>query len=624
MSDEKLHIVLCGGASLPAKYKKVARSHIHKFHCDPNIKEGRINIDLPHLIKQVNCHFPSRIKDLLEIAGYVYAADRMTKRGQPISLEYHGWSRKFHFYIKVRDHSFWQKKSVKDALSKLLTFTTGDLSYEFTFIKGGKDIGQINLFDDPSITLNKKENTSIALFSGGLDSLAGALEILSTTDYNLILVSHHSNNFAVTQIQKNIYNLLSNDFPNRIQRFPFTCSLSGERAVEETQRSRIFLYTSIAFSLMTLAKEKTINVFENGMTSMNFPKRQDMMNARSSRTTHPQTIALLEVFFNTISSEKIKVEQPFFEITKAEVVEKIQKYGKLNYLNSTITCTKTFNISKKTSPASHCGICSQCIDRRFATLTAGVEDYDAIYDTDILQDSIEDNEGYTHLCDYITMAKNFSEMTAMQFPYDMLNELSDMIDYLSGKTDTDKIQKVYELTQKHSNNILIALKKIRQNEDIFKPKKKRTIYSFLDDRVFLRPPVERLIERICEKMNIAIPIAFERAKPTHENVLNDQIHALLKSEQTDYEREFPSIKFAFARTIPDHSFPEYNLLLEAKLLKKNSSKADFTNQIAADIVKYGEAYKLFLIYDPERKIVDDEDFAKDFRNQLNCFIKILR
>src|SRR5690606_28586697 len=106
-----------------------------KFHCDPSVREDRVNIGLPHLIKQVNCYFPARIKDLLEIAGYIYAADRMTKRGLPTQLEYHSWSRKFHFYIKVRDHSFWHRKTVKDSLSKLLTFTTGDLSYEFTFLK---------------------------------------------------------------------------------------------------------------------------------------------------------------------------------------------------------------------------------------------------------------------------------------------------------------------------------------------------------------------------------------------------------------------------------------------------------------------------------------------------------
>lgn len=624
MSDNKQHIVLCGGATLPAKYKDWPNSHIHKFQCNPGIKENLLNIELPHLVRQVNCFFPDRIKDLLEIAGYVYAADRMTKRGQPTQVEYHNWSRKFYFIVKVRDHKFWQKTEIVDSLRNLLIFTTGDLSYDFTFLEGGKDVGQTNLFDNPKIELEKKENSSIALFSGGLDSLAGALELLNTSDNDLFLISHHSNNFAVSKIQKSVFDLLKKDFPGRVQRFPFTCNLKGERAVEETQRSRIFLYTSIAFSLMALSKSKTINVFENGMTSLNFPKRQDMMNARSSRTTHPQTIYLLAKFFSTLSGENVKVKQPFFNLTKAEVVEKIKQYGKLSYLNSTITCTKTFNISKKTSPASHCGVCSQCIDRRFATISANVEDYDAIYDINILKDSIDDDEGFTHLCDYISMAKRLSEISSFNFPYEMLSELDEVIEFLPGGTITEKIQAIYELTQKHSNNILSALKKIRLNEDIFKPKKKRTIYSFLDDRAFLKQPVERLIERIIEKMRIAIPIAYERHKPANENTLNDLINALFVSEQADYEREFPAIKCAFARTIPDHSFLEYNLLIEAKFLKKNSSKADFTDQIASDIIKYGQTNKLFLVYDPERKIVNDIEFKEYFEKQQSTYIDIFR
>jgi len=623
MSDQRTNIILCSGASLPTKLRKAPKHHIHKFHCDPARKEHNVNIELPHLIKQVNCHFPPRIKDLLEIAGYIYAADRMTKRGNPSQVEYHSWSREFQFFIKVRDHKFWNKKSIAKNLSKLLTFVSGDLSYNFTFLEGGKDAGQGNIFDNENISLDKKENTAIALFSGGLDSLSGALELLNTTDLNLILISHQSNNFMVTKIQKDIFNLLDKDFPGRLQRFPFTCSLHGERAVEETQRTRIFLYTVIAYSLMSLADEKSIYVFENGITSINFPKRQDMMNARSSRTTHPQTIYLLEQFFTSISSTPVKVSHPFFTFTKTDVFEKIKKYGKLNYLNSTITCTKTFNVSKKESPAVHCGECSQCIDRRFASFSSSVENYDVIYDTDILKDAMKSDEGFTHLCDYITIAHGFSEMSAIQFPYDMLNVLSDIVPYLPGPTNTDKIQMIYELTQRHSNQVLLALQKIRIQENLFKPKKEKTIYSFIDDRVFLKPPVERLIERICEKTSAAIPIAFERQKPQHENVLNDQLNALLIAEG-EYKREFPAIKFSFARTIPDHSFPEFDLLIEAKLLKKNTSKSAITDQIGADVHKYGSAHKLFILYDPERRIVDDVDFKKDFEKYPSCFIYIIR
>ena len=84
--------------------------------------------------------------------------------------------------------------------------------------------------------------------------------------------------------------------------------------------------------------------------------------------------------------------------------------------------------------------------------------------------------------------------------------------------------------------------------------------------------------------------------------MNDQLNALLIAEKGEYKREFPAIKFSFARTIPDHSFTEYDLLIEAKLLKKDTSKAAITDQIGADIHKYGSANKLFILYDPERKL----------------------
>ncbi|MBK7358113.1 MAG: 7-cyano-7-deazaguanine synthase [Saprospiraceae bacterium] len=623
MADEKTHIVLCGGSPLPKNYKGVAASHLHRFSYDHNSKERNINIGLPHFIKTVNCHFPDRIKDLVEIAGYIYAADRMIKRGNPEQVEYHSWARKFHFHIKVRDYNFWKQKQISERLNDALCFIAGDLDYKFTFIKGGQDVGQKNLFDNEKIKLEKKDNSVIALFSGGLDSLAGALEKLETTNQNLILVSHRSNNFTVSQIQENVFNLLNNDYPNRIQYFTFYCNLSGERAVEETQRTRIFLYSSIAYALMSLSSQKQILVFENGMTSINFYKRQDAMNARASRTTHPQTIALLENILSFISGETIELVHPFLYNTKTDIVEKIKMYKKQHYLNSTISCTRTFQSFSNNSQATHCGGCSQCIDRRIAAYASHQEDFDAIYDADISKDSIEDKEAWTHLCDYINLAYRFSKMNGMSFNYELFDVLQDIIPFLKGnERNTDKMKKIFELTQKHTDQVFHALQRIRLNENIRKPKKGNTIFNFIDSRVYLKPSVERLIERISEKLMIALPIACERQKPNSENALNDLIKALIMAESDDYSREFPVIKFSYTKTVPDHSYLDCNLFIETKYLRGDTTKNVVTKSIAEDLVKYGDKHKLFVLYDPERKITDEQEFKNDFEKYPNC--KILR
>lgn len=626
MINSNSHVILCGGVNLPRKYKKYASSHIHNLSINPSNTNHNVNLELPHFIKSLNCHFPDRIKDLMEIAGYVYAADRSIGRGATDSLEYHSWSRELNFFIKVRDISFWKNSEIIKCLSEALTFVSGDQMHSFTFESGGGDIGQGNLYDTEGIQLEKKDNSIICLFSGGLDSLAGALEILTTTDKSLILISHRSNTTGVSKIQKGIHKLLDKDFPGRIQYFPFYCNLHGERAVEETQRTRIFLYTTIAYSLSSLASEKEIYVFENGVTSLNFSKRADLINARASRTTHPKTLKLLEDFYSIVGGEQHRIVHPFLFNTKTDIFNKIKAAKKINYINSTISCTKTFLRFENNTQATHCGGCSQCVDRRLAAFASGLEDYDAIYDTDISRDPVTDLESRTHLHDYIRAIVKYDALTEMNFQYEMLAALTDVVPYLVGQRPSEKAMKVFDLLKSHTNQILNAIKSIQLLQDPLKPKVPNTLHSYLDERMHLKPPVESLINTIKSKLTVSIPQAFEHEKPKHENALNDIIHALIQGDSSDYGREYPTIKFSIARVIPDHSFLEtYDLLIEAKYLRGNTSKAAITDQIGADITKYpNEKHKLFIIYDPERKITNDLAFSKDIEKQSNCYVCIIR
>lgn len=625
MINSNTHIVLCGGATLPRKFTKLPKNHVHDLCIDPNETGHNVNLELPHFVRAVNCHFPARIKDLLEIAGYVYAADRMIGRGSNDALEYHRWSRELIFIIRVRDAEFWSQAEICQSLSEALTFVSGDKGYTFTFERGGADIGQSSLFDDVNFALEKKENSIIGLFSGGLDSLAGALEVLNKTDKNLILISHRSNSTGVAQIQEGIHGLLNKDFPGRIQYFPFYCNLHGERAAEETQRTRIFLYTAIAYSLSTLASEKEIYVFENGVTSLNFSKRADLINARASRTTHPKTLKLLEAFYSLVGGTKRPIIHPFLYNTKTDIFNKIKEAGKISYINSTISCTKTFLKFQNNTQASHCGGCSQCVDRRFAAFAAGLEEYDAIYDVDISKDKITDAEQRTHAFDYVRAIVRYNELTELNFQHEMLSEIAEIIPFLDGIRPSEKALKLFRLLKKHTEQVKHAIARIQGLQDPLKPKLANTLHSYLDDRVHLKPPVEGLVNLITAKLKLSVPQAFEHEKPKHENALNDHIHAMIEGEKGAYSREYPAFKFSIAKVVPDHSFEDYDLLIEAKYLRGKTSKAGITDQIAADIIKYpNDRYKLFLIYDPERKIANDPLFRRDIEKHPKCFACVIR
>ncbi|MFZ5552479.1 MAG: hypothetical protein ACOZCO_05130 [Bacteroidota bacterium] len=622
MSSLKEHIVLCGKIPSGNKFRDSEKRKIHRFECDPSEKKRNVNIDLPHFKKLVGCHIPERYKDLLEIAGYVYAADRMIDRGSPTALEFQAWSRKLHFHIKVRDFAFWGKKATIHALSEALTFVSGDNSYEFSFYKGGKDHGQMSLTDSEEITFEKKNNSHVCLFSGGLDSLAGALQSLGEGK-NLILISHRSNNIGVSQIQKGILNRLMTDFPERIQPFHFSCNLKGERAVEETQRTRIFLYTSIAISLMNLASDEAINIFENGITSINVSKRQDAINARASRTTHPKTLFLLQNFFSLLADKEVKLNHPFLLKTKSDVLNIIKEAGKASYINSTLTCTKTFLKFKNDSSASHCGRCSQCIDRRIAAFSTELEDYDATYDMDISKDSIKDTEGFTHLHDYIFKSFELRDCSQSNFAFEFFNELTDITPYIAGSDNAEKTQAIYDLMKNHSACVDRALGRIRAIENLSKPMVKNSIFEILSSRTHLKSSMEVEIEKICGELKQRVPLAFQTQKPSSEKVLNDQIQALLGANGNGYTREFPVLKFGSAKTVPDHAV-DTDLFIEAKYPRNKKSQSQLTDEIAADITKYGEVHKLFVIYDPERKIANDDEFVDKIDSFKNCKAIIIR
>ena len=117
---------------------------------------------------------------------------------------------------------------------------------------------------------------------------------------NVFLISHRSGQPGTARTQDQLVKALSASFPNRLQHYKFHCGLTGSRAAEETQRTRMFLYSSIAVALCAALSQKRFFIFENGITSLNFARRQDLLNGRTTRTTHPKTIHLLQRLFSEI------------------------------------------------------------------------------------------------------------------------------------------------------------------------------------------------------------------------------------------------------------------------------------------------------------------------------------
>ena len=621
MSNPTPVVFLCNGAAKPTGVPPYTKNINLSYSRDD--LQCNVNLQLPRFVDDV-FHLPDRILDLLEIAAYVFAADRSMSRGPKDALEFHAWPRSMHFVIRVRDHIFWNRPAVKEKLSAALVFMTGDREYKFEFIPGHKTLPN-SLFDREDFKIETRGASSVILFSGGLDSLAGVLDRLNSTNEDVYLISHRSGQPSTKRTQNCLAEALKQTYQGRIHHYSFECGLAHKRAEEETQRTRAFLFGSIAFALAHRLSQTQFFVYENGITSLNLLRRQDLINARASRTTHPKTHALMSSFLTEVNGAPIKVINPFWQYTKTDVFQHLDRVGGRDLIGSAVSCSKTF---QRLESATHCGCCFQCIDRRFAAYASALQEIDncGIYSKNIFTDSIDLPETKTTALDYIRQAISFAKSTDDEFYREHLHELVDIIDYINAGSEPEAVEKLWQLCNRHGKQVAIAIKEIRQQfDDPYYKINPDSLLQFIADREYMKEDTKRLAERIAERLSSSIPIAFQRRPPSREDDVNDQIQALLLADKNSFEREFPLTTFALSKVVPDHEAVKADLLIEAKYIREKSTPSKISDGIAADITKYSEAkFILFVIYDPNRGILQDDRFRNDFESKKDCLVCIIR
>jgi 7-cyano-7-deazaguanine synthase in queuosine biosynthesis len=471
--------VCCHGAGAEGHKKPL------RLEYRPDSAKRNVRLSLPRFVKDL-LHIPPRTLDLLELAAYIYAADRHTRRGSREAVEFHAWSRRFRFRMRVRDVDF------------------------------GHRTPPTSLFDQEGTVLPQAgPHHRVTLFSGGLDSLSGAVETLASTDASLVLVSHQSQP-GTKQVQRELAQALNTRFPGRATLYGFECTLTGVRAAEETQRSRSFLYCAIGFALARAYRTNLLTVYENGVTSLNLRRREDLANARASRTTHPRTLDSMQKVLSLVAEEPFEIQSPAFWLTKRDVVDRLVAAGHGDLIASSVSCSRTF---QREGAATHCGRCFQCVDRRLAVFAAGQEQRDdaALYTVDITRRPIPDEESRTTTVDYLRQAAHFADSSVDGFCEEYLSELADALDALPTKgSDLERVQRVWRLMREHGDDVRRGLLRIRElYDDPLAPLPSGSLPSLVSTREHLRPAVLRLADAISQIAIEAIGNMFRSSgRPT--------------------------------------------------------------------------------------------------------------
>ncbi|HET7552698.1 MAG TPA: hypothetical protein VFK04_15505 [Gemmatimonadaceae bacterium] len=329
-----------------------------------------------------------RSRDLLEIAAYVYLADTEVVRWSERDLLNKKWVRDFHFVIPVSDPAFWSSAPVSEQLSRTLGTASGD-TFSFTFAKGSPSEAE-QLFTGVDTPFPGAD--TICLFSGGADSLAGVVYACESMGKHPLLVSHRSSS-RLDSRQGNLRELLNQRRGTKrpLSHVSVWLNRDGSQAKETSQRTRGFLFLTLATVIARELGISQVIVPENGPVSINLRKLQQSYGATLSRTTHPALLAEYQTLVRALGGTDVSFVNPFLFSTKTDVLGVLDRHGVGDLLQESVSCA---HIQGQTNAQPHCGVCSQCIDRRVASIAACMEAYDPSdrYEHDIFTEAVPDGE----------------------------------------------------------------------------------------------------------------------------------------------------------------------------------------------------------------------------------------
>lgn len=297
--------------------------------------------------------------DFLVLGAACYASDKLVSRSDAPDC----WTREFHLTVPVSAPTAWQ--NVADTLADRLRFLTGD-EWSFTFeeVSGAfyqrPDHGRRTAPAPPFTTPE-----AVSLFSGGLDSLSGAIDLLASGQQRLLLVSHYD---TPAGEQDAVGSQLRAEYPGQCALARSRVRLGPARAIETSLRSRSVLFLALGvYAASSAGGTVPIYAYENGHIAVNVPLTPSRAGSCSTRTMHPYFLEGIGSILATIGLTN-PILRPYDFRTKGEVVAWCANPHLLQrLLPASVSCShpnrRQWWIRRQ---ARNCGYCMPCLIRRGA------------------------------------------------------------------------------------------------------------------------------------------------------------------------------------------------------------------------------------------------------------------
>ena len=301
---------------------------------------------------------PEFATSFLLMSATVYAIDRSVYR-EKYSVD--GWSREFEVDFALPTVEPFMAN--KEHIEGLLSYLTGDYwscNFNTVVLNHMPRLAEVHYFDDVK---------QVNLFSGGMDSLIGAIDSMERmTSGTVFLASHYDETMGGPRIdQTRLLRQFVRSYNGRYKRFKTSVLIAPELSFDTTCRSRSLLFIAIALQVAAY-KKVDIVVPENGSVSLNYPLSPSRRASCSTRTTHPVVIAKLKKLFENVGMP-INIVNPYEFMTKGEMVQACaNRTFLLDVLPVSNSCGKRARkqFFLENHSATHCGHCMPCMYRKSA------------------------------------------------------------------------------------------------------------------------------------------------------------------------------------------------------------------------------------------------------------------
>ena len=347
---------------LSDEYTKVQWIHHHAHQPSQTF---RMRVDDQQFHWRRGYHLSSLLADCVDLASAIAVVDRLSSRTryQSCSLQ---------VYLPVRHPELFGCSAIQQHLQDILYWYTQD-QWSFDFPSrstyGRLAERELSLFNSNSYNLP----TEVALWSGGLDSLAGLYSQVhnGAASSRYVLFGTGANTFIHSK-QRDAAEAIEALFPGQTTLVQVLLQLDETKEMRKhsLQRSRGFVFLLLGAVCAMLEGQRALSVYENGIGAINLPFTRAEVGLDHSLSVHPVSLIRMGEFISHLFGSSFTFQNPFLFQTKAQMCAPLTASAAFERLVlSTFTCDRYLR-----DRPQQCGRCSSCLLRRQAIAMLNVGD----------------------------------------------------------------------------------------------------------------------------------------------------------------------------------------------------------------------------------------------------------